>query len=332
MPRRFILVLGLLLLPQAMAAEEIIEGIAAQVGGEIVLLSEVNRASAEGEARLRELDAPAEEFARLREEVLDHMIDRALIRQVVQRAELGASDIEVDQAIAGIAAENDLTPDQIRQSVEAQGMSYEIYREKIRTEIEYSKVMNGMVASRVRIEEAEVEALYQEQLGDQPTGGDEFYLRHILVTFASQTPAAHQAACGSVEAARGRVLAGEDFNVVASEVSESNPELGGNLGWIQQRDLAAWMAPTVLEMNSGDLSNVIETAFGCNLLQVFERRAYEPVTYEEAYEVLSQRIFSERLAEEYLGFINDVREQTYIERKGEFSGGGTDPVAAVGDS
>ena len=159
--RPSVLLVTLLALPLVGAparAGDVVDGIAAQVGGEIVLVSEVERAARRGISELEQAGAPASEIAHLRAEVLERMIERALIKQIVQRAELGASDAEVDQAIADIAAENGITSDDVRNSVRTQGMSWEIYRERIRGEIEQAKVMNGMVASRVRVNEDEIRA------------------------------------------------------------------------------------------------------------------------------------------------------------------------------
>jgi hypothetical protein len=64
---------------------------------------------------------------------------------------------------------------------------------------------------------------------------------------------------------------------------------------------------------------VIETEFGCNVLEVVQRRPYEPRSYEQAREQVYQRLFQERMQREYLKFMDKLREQTYVERKGIFA-------------
>jgi hypothetical protein len=64
---------------------------------------------------------------------------------------------------------------------------------------------------------------------------------------------------------------------------------------------------------------VIEMPFGCNLLHVDEKRLYEQITYESARERLADYLYQQRLGEEYSEFIEELREQTYIERKGIFA-------------
>jgi peptidyl-prolyl cis-trans isomerase SurA len=317
---RLLAALGLALLAAPAAAEEIlVDGIAAQVGSEIVLISEVRQISSPIEARMRAGGAPDEEIAKLRADVLEGLVDRALVRQVVRRTEIDASEAEVDDAIAAIAKENGLTAEQLQASVESQGLSFQAYRAKIRGEIEHTKVMNGMVASQVRIEDDEVMAAYREEFSDQPRGGEEVHLRHLLVPFTSAKPEEQRAACREARQARARIEGGEPFAEVAAQVSPINPQQGGDIGWIHVASLASWMAPAVDSLATGQTSDVIEMPFGCNLLQLLERRSYEPVTFAQAEDLLRQKLFEEKMREQYIVFIEKLRTQTYVERKGYFA-------------
>ncbi len=318
----------------APAAEELVDGIAAQVGNDIVLISEVRQLAGPAAERMRAAGAPASEIAKLRADVLESLVERALIRQVVRRSELDASEEEVDAAVTAIAKENGLRFDQLQASVQAQGLSFQAYRERIRGEIEHQKVLNGMVASRVRVDDAEVLAAFEEEFSEQPQGGGEVHLRHLLVPIRSKKPAEKRAACQQARAALARIRGGEPFAQVAAEVSPVNPRQGGDIGWLHDSELASWMAPAVAELGPGATSDVIETAFGCNLLQVVESRSFEPFTFEDVRDPLTQRIFQEKLRAEYAQFIEKLRGQTYIERKGFFADaarlGGDAPAAPGG--
>ncbi len=318
--RRLATLLALALLAAPAGGEEmLIDGIAAQVGSDIVLISEVRQISAPIEARMRAGGAPDEEIAKLRADVLEGLVDRALVRQVVRRTEIDATEAEVDATIAAIAQENDLTVESLQASVEAQGLPFEAYREKIRGEIEHNKVMNGMVASQIRIDDSEVESAFRERFADQPEGGDEVHLRHLLVPFRSNKPDEQRAACDEARQARQRIADGEAFTDVAREVSPVNPQQGGDVGWVHLDSMAGWMVEAIRPLGDGETSDVIEMPFGCNLLQVVERRSFSPVTYDEAKDALRQQLFEEKMRQEYIVFIEKLREQTYIERKGFFA-------------
>jgi len=308
-----------LLLAAAAAAQEIVDGIAAQVGSEIVLMSDVHQLAGPSERHMREAGAKDGDIAMMRAEILERMIERALIRQVVRRAELDATEAEIDNAIEGIAKENGLSVEQLKESVEAQGLPFQSYRERIRGEIEHAKVIDGMVAARVRVEEKDIRALYDEEYGDQPAGGMEVHLRHILVPFESEDPTARRSACDEVRKALLRIRDGERFEEVAAEVSAINPDKGGDIGWFHSSSLASWMTDAIGPVPSGGTTDVIELPFGCNLLYVVEKRPYEEITYESARARLAEYLYQQRLGAEYAKFIEELRKQTYIERKGFFA-------------
>lgn len=300
-------------------AEELVEGIAAQVGPDIVLMSEVLQLAAPVERVARTQGAGDEDIERLRGEMLERLIERRLLEQVVKRAELEASDAEVDAAVEAIAKENGLSIDQLRQSVESGGLSFASYRERIRGEIQRAKVLNGMVRSKVRVDEKEVRKLYDDRYASQPQGGEELHLRHLLVTFGKEVRRDEATACGQVRSAQARIKAGESFEEVAARLSEIAPERGGDVGWVMTSSLAGWMKDVVTKLAPGQVSDVVRMPFGCNLLQVVERREFTKRPYDEIAPELREALYEQRVEDEYVKFMDKLRAQTYIERKGLFA-------------
>lgn len=298
-------------------SEELIDGIAAQVGSDIVLISDVRNLSGPMEVRVRQAGGGDSDVAQMRADALERLIERALVQQVIRRSELEATEIEVDTAIGAIASENNLSIAELIATVEAEGLPFEIYRERIRGEIEQSKVVNGMVASRVTVEESEVRELYHEKYEDQPTGGDEVHLAHLLVAFTADTPAARRAACAEAQRARKLLIAGESLDLVASELPEASRAV--DLGWIHDTTLASWMAAEVRDLEPGSATRVIETEFGCNVLQLVERRTFKKREFEDVKNQLYDELFAVQMQEEYTEFMERLRKQTYIERKGFFA-------------
>jgi peptidyl-prolyl cis-trans isomerase SurA len=313
-------VLAVLLLAAALpaAAERLVDGIAAQVGNDVVLISDVREAAAPTEARARAQGATDDDIRQLYFEVLEQMIERALIRQVVERAEIQASDADVDEAIAGIARENKLTPEKLRQSVEAQGMPYALYRERIRGEIEHARVINDLVASKTRVEEKDLREIYDAEIAKQPQGGDELLLRVLVATPQGDKPEVRQAACAQIDEAHARVAAGESFDVVATDFRSGNPDSNASQAWVHESELASWMGDTVRALPVGAVSERIEAGFGCGIVQVVEKRAFVPLTFDQAKERLHRKVFDEQLEAEYKKLIERLRAQTYVERKGVF--------------
>ena len=90
----------------ASADEILVDGIAAQVGEDVVLVSEVMAMVAEGEKQMRAAGVSEDHIAKLRAQGLERMIEDKLIRNEVRRMEMYASDDEIDETIAMIARDN----------------------------------------------------------------------------------------------------------------------------------------------------------------------------------------------------------------------------------
>jgi len=198
-------------------------------------------------------------------------------------------------------------------------MAYQDYRAQMKRELERRKIVNAMVANRVNLEEDEVRASYDEQFASQPTGGTQFHLRQLLVPAGEETGRTMQESCELVTQLRERFVAGEAFEELARQYSAAAPELGGDIGWLHEQSLAGWMLKAVSEVPDGGVSEVAQLPFGCTLVQVVERKQYEPISYEKAKPALHAQLFEAKLAEEYREWMEDMRSNTYIERRGYFA-------------
>jgi peptidyl-prolyl cis-trans isomerase SurA len=304
------------------AEELLLDAIAAQVGNRIVLVSEVMRLVAPQEAAMRAAGAPEGEIAKLRARGLENLIEARLIEELVRKADLYASDEEIDQTIASIAEENGLSLEQLQANVVFHGMSFEEYRAQIKRDLERRNVVNAVVGSKVKVDENDTRRLYEQRFADQPQGGVAVHVRQLLVTYGEKPKRDQARACALAEAGLQRIRAGEDFAQVAREMSEVAPKDGGDIGWLHLDSVASWMSDALAPLEPGDTSEVLLLPFGCTLLNLVERRKVAPVTYEQAHEALAQELWEEALAQGYREWIDELREQTYIDRRGYFADAG----------
>ncbi len=309
---------GVFLATFAASADEVmVDAIAAQVGDDVVLFSEVVAMVSAGESKMRASGIREEEIAKLRAQGLERMIEEKLIRGEIKRMELYASDAEIDETIAMIAKDNGLSAEQLKRSVLAKNMDFDDYRQEIKEKLEYQRVIQVALMPRVEVDEAEVRRLYDQRFKEQPEGGEQVHLRQLLVPIGPQKDAT--AACAEVSAAAARIAAGAAFEVVASEVSAVAPQQGGDIGWLHATSLASWMAEIVANLDPGQVSPVNQQPFGCNLLKLVERKAFERVSYETAQPHLYREIQQMMMETEFTTWMEELRERTYIQRHGYFA-------------
>jgi peptidyl-prolyl cis-trans isomerase SurA len=303
----------------ASATEQLVDGIAAQVGTRIVLISEVLRSIGPQEAAMREAGAPDREIAKLRAEALDRLIEARLIEGVVANLELYAKDEEIDATIESIAQENGLTLEQLYASVIFHGMSREDYRKQIKQDLERRNVVQGLVGSDIEIEESEIRTLYDQRFGSMPATSEMVRVRQILVTFGGASNRTPEQACAIAEEARAQVLAGEDCELVARAISEVAPNEGGDIGWLERDQLAGWMTDALAPLEPGGISEVAMLPFGCSVLRLEDARVLERLSYEQAKPRLHEELWSRKMEEKYREWVENLRERTFIDRRGYFA-------------
>ena len=308
-----------LLAAGALATEQLVDGIAAQVGTRIVLISEVLKAVQGPEAAMRKAGATEQDVAKLRAEALERLIESRLVESVVARLEVTASEQEIDNTIKQIADMNGLTLEQLYASVVFHGMSRDDYRKQIKQDLERRNVVNQLLAPDVKVEERDIRALYDQQFGSQPKISNVVRVRQILIALGKDTGRTPEQACAMATAARQRVLAGEKFEDVAKQVSEVAPKDGGDLGWLPADQLADWMHEAIDHLQPGGVSDLLVQPFGCSVLQLVERRDMEKPTYEKVHDALKEEAFNHKLEERYRKWLEELRQKTYIDRRGYFA-------------
>ncbi|MGH7338723.1 MAG: peptidylprolyl isomerase, partial [Myxococcota bacterium] len=301
------------------ADTQLLDGIAAQVDGKIVLVSEVMRTVRPQEEAMRRAGAPEQEIAKLRADGLERLIESRLVEKVVEDSNSKASDDEIARTIEGIAKENGLTVEQLYASVVFHGLTVEEYRSQIKRDFERRDLIQGMLGSRVKVEDDEVEELYNDRYGKNQESGESVHVRQILRAYGGATQRTQEDACAEVALARDRIAGGEPFEKVAAQVSEAAPRDGGDIGWLPLRSVAPWMKEALTGLPDGGISGVLALPFGCALLQLVERRVLEPVSFAQAKEPLTHEIWERKLEQEYRTWIEELRGHSYIERHGYFA-------------
>lgn len=248
-----------------------IDGIAAVVDEDVILKTELDRAVNNILAQYagRENQLPPRDV--LERQVLERLI---LVRLQVARAQgtgVRVTDQEVEQAIAGIAAQNRATPEQLRQQLAREGTSYNDFRTSIRDELLIQRLRQRFAQSRVSVSDAEVDAA----MSAQAATGVQYHLAHILVALPEgATPEQIITAQRKIEGVKGLIERGEmDFAAAAVRYSDSPNALeGGDLGWRSNDEIPTAFASIMRAMTPGQVTDPIRGPSGFQLVKLVETR------------------------------------------------------------
>ena len=172
---------------------------------------------------------PREELARL---VLEQLVAERAQQQEATELGLRVDEASLAQAEQSIAAQNQLSVEEFRQRVAAEGMDINRLRNELRGQLLLQRVREREVELRVKVSESDIDAFIREQGVNNPDAL-ELSLAHVLVQVPDTASAARIAELQArAQSVADRARAGGDFAALAREFSDA-PEgtSGGEFGW-----------------------------------------------------------------------------------------------------
>ena len=137
---------------------EILDRVAIIVGEGVVLESQVNSVMNTFKKRATEMNTAIPPEDLLLEQIRERLIVEELQLQTGRRAGVRISDSELNEYVANIANQNNLSVDGFINNLASQGESYSDFREQLRKELIIQRVQRGKVGGQIVITEQELAA------------------------------------------------------------------------------------------------------------------------------------------------------------------------------
>jgi peptidyl-prolyl cis-trans isomerase SurA len=247
--------------------------IVAIVNQELVTAGELQQriAQVRDNARRSGTTLPSEE--ELRSDVLNALIDERV--QVTNARDSGqrVDDLELERALANVAAQNQLTPDQLRERLKREGIDYARFRKNIRDQLLMERTREREVQGRIRVSDSEIEDWLEKQRANAGNA-TEFNIAQVLVTVPENAPASVvEERRARAEAALARILKGETFEAVARDVSEdTNRNKGGEIGPRPADRLPEIFVKLVRPLKPGEVApELLRSPVGFHVLKLLSR-------------------------------------------------------------
>ncbi|RKY56828.1 MAG: hypothetical protein DRP93_00530 [Candidatus Neomarinimicrobiota bacterium] len=269
-----ILLVGALFLP----AQQLVDGIAAIVGENIILYSEMNQYAFEM-AQQSGIDVynDPQAFSNIQQQALRDLVNSKII---LLQAE--ADSIEINERNVEMTTEQ-----QVKQYIEMAGSEemletyFDTPIKKIR-EMLYERVKSSMVSqqlqsekfSKIKISRPEVVDFYNANKDSLPDLPERIDIDHILIT-EKPSPESKQKTLDMINKVRNEIIAGtQSFEDAAFQYSQDpgSAEDGGDLGFVPKGTFVPEFEKAAFALQPGEISKPIETQFGFHLIKMIETR------------------------------------------------------------
>lgn len=247
----------------------------------------------------------------LREQVLDALINEKVQISYAKTIGMDIPDAEVDAAIEGIAAQNQLSLSDLKRRMAADGLDFERYRASLREQILLQRLREREVIPRIQITEEELSTFMKED----PAGQVEMALdvAHILIAVPeSATPAQIQSLEAKAQGIRDQAAKGANFAQLAKAHSAdpNTREQGGGIGLRNASRLPELFVAAVMKLKVGEVAPLVRSNAGFHVVKLIQRENTAEATYtqQRARHILL-RTTPQASAEEMSRRMADIRKQ-----------------------
>ncbi|MDV7105809.1 peptidylprolyl isomerase SurA [Vibrio sp. TH_r3] len=308
-----------------------LDNIAVIVNNGVILQSDIDSAllTLNNNAKKNNQSLPSLDV--LREQVVEKLIVDAIQYQEAERLGVKIDDNNLNQALVDVAKEREMTPEQLRISLNNDGIDYSTFREQLRKEIAISEARNALVRRRVNILPAEVESL-ATQLAKETNTSVQYKIQHIQLRFEDNID--KQQLENEAKDIVDKLNAGENFSTMAITHSKGPKALnGGDWGWLRKEEMPTIFADQITTQTAGSIIGPFRSGVGMHILKISDTRGLETVSVTEvnARHILikpSVILSDEGAKKQLLSFIDQIKsgETTFAKLATQYS---QDPGSAT---
>jgi len=250
-------------------AIEALDSIAVVVNNDVITSRELEDKVNYYKNQIRLSSGSISDMDGLKKQVLERMIRDKVQLQHAALLGIQIDDISLNRMIDAMAQKNNLSINQLRTTLEQEGIDFADFRNQTREELIIQELQKRMVADKVNVTPQEIKQLLESNVA-QDKSGTEFHLLHILIaTPESASPEDIQLAQKKAENIYQQLLEGADFKQLAiRESNGSNALNGGDLGTRKANELPEIFLKAIEGLQQGDVSEPVRSASGFHLLKL----------------------------------------------------------------
>ncbi len=300
----------------APAGAEVVDAVAATVGAEVILMSEVMENVAPLAQQLRQ-EATSEaafdtEIRRAVADSLDQAIESKILYRQAQLAGMQVEDFMVEQRL-----------DEVKKRYPSEAAFQDVLREsgesmsdvRVRLRQQIMAVSMGFQKRRdlekqVAISEAEVQQYYRDHV-EEFQRKERVLLRRIFLNATSDEERSRARA--RLSALKEELDLGASFGELAKRYSNGpEAEEGGRVGWVERGDLVVALEDAAFGLQTGQTSAIIDTEFGCVLLSIEDREEAGVATLDEVRTEIEPILRAKGADDSYKAWMAELRQRSRV--------------------
>jgi len=323
------LMIAAILLPGLLSADTVVEEIVARVNNQVITRSAYQHEQQQltDEAKQQDPTRADQVAAQGSQDVLRGLIDRELLLQKGKDLDITAA-AELIKKLDEMRKQMKLASmDDLEKAAEAQGISFEDFKQNMRTEIITQQVIQREVGGRINVGKDEEQKFYEQHKSDMERP-EAVKLSEILVSTepAGDDPQKLAAAEAKANDLLKQIRAGASFEDIAKKQSQGlSAAEGGELGYFERGKLAKQLEDVTFAMKKDQVSDVIRTKQGFVILKVTDHQSAGIPSFAEIEPRLQEAVYMQKLQPALREYLTKLREDAFIDVRPGYVDSGASP-------
>ena len=293
MRRIICFLLFILFIAQPLTAKTLTK-IAAVVNDEIITTYELDKAVVDTLTKdPKRNQMSAAQLDQMKKQTLENLINEKLFDQRTKELGIEVSDAELTGAIEDVAVKNGLSKEALYKALDAQGLTMDTYRDKIKKEILHYKLLSREVNYKVLVTSSEVRRYYDEHVAEY-NFEPKIHIKRISFAIPKGDEKKLTALHKQVEVTRDLLLNGEGFDTVLTGLG--NAASGGDMGSLVEADLAKPLEAVLVGLKAGDVTKPVELNDQIHIFQVVSRTKPGDDPFEQAKPQIEEKLRRKKTA------------------------------------
>ena len=291
-------------------AADLVERIIARVNDRLITQSEFDK-RVETTAKAPQA---TNDRAQLRRESLDDLIKEKLLDERAKELSVFATDAEIDEALARVKAQYNLTTDAEFDGALAQsGMTRDDLKKQLRETITIQKVIGRDVTARLEVTEDMLRLQYEREKEKLYAVPEQARVAEIVIRFEKDDAAGRERASEHIAQAQAKVKVGVSFEDVAKEYSEGKArERGGDLGPVSKGELVPALDAAVFADPPNEYPAPVLRPSSMHLFRVTERKPAGFKPFNDVKEEIRKRIGDDLYDKRFAEYVGKLRKEAFV--------------------
>lgn len=296
---------------------EVVDRVVAVVNEDVVSLSEVTRAVQPYAEKIKSLGYSLEKereiLFKVREDMLDQIINQKLTDQESKKYKLSVGEKEIDNALERVKESNHYTDEDLRSALAKDNISMEEYRDKVKENILRAKLLNIAVKSKIVITRDDIKSYYENHK-NMYQGEKRYHLQNMVKKADYSLGADDKKAILLImEEIYTGLKNGRTFDKVSLDYSGDSYDVRSfDLGMFKPDQLSQQVQDAIKGLKSGEYTKILETEIGYQIIYIQDIEEKPGKSLDEVASEIEDILFREIVDKKFLSWIDALKQKSHI--------------------